>query len=62
MTTHDRYPVPRIQDFASQLKGKKVVSRIDLVREIPVAPEDVPKTTVISPFGLFEFLRMPFGL
>ena len=46
-TTHDRYPVPRLQDFASQLEGKRIFSKIDLVRgynQIPVAPDDIPKT------------------
>ncbi|BHF81042.1 hypothetical protein SprV_0702417100 [Sparganum proliferum] len=64
-TIPDRYPVPHLQDAAGALFGKSVFSKIDLVwafHQIPVAPRDVPKTAVTTPFGLFEFIRMPFGL
>ena len=58
--------MPHIQDFSAHLAGAAIFSKVDLVRgyyQVPVRPQDVPKTAVITPFGLFEFLRMfPFGL
>ena len=65
VTTPDRYPIPHIQDFASCLSGARIFSKIDLVRsyhQVPVHADDIPKTAVITPFSLYEFLRMPFGL
>jgi hypothetical protein len=64
-TKPDRYTVPHVQDFSARLAGCKIFSKIDLVRayhQILVATEDVSKTAVITPFGLFEFKRMPYGL
>ena len=64
-TVHDAYPIPHIHDFTAGLVGCAVFSKIDFVKgyhQIPVRKEDVPKTAIATPFGLFEFLRMPFGL
>ena len=65
MTTDDCYPVRSLQDFTSELSGMKFFSKVDLMKgyhQIPVADEDVKKTAVITPFGLFIFPRTPFGL
>jgi len=64
-TTFDRYPLPNIQDFTNNLHGCTVFSTLDLMKgyhQIPVADDDVCKTAIITPFGLFEYIRMPFGL
>ena len=64
-TIDDKYPVRQLQDFTAELSGKKIFSKVDLLKgyhQIPVAPEDVCKTGVITPFGLFVFPCTPFGL
>lgn len=65
ITIPDRYPIPNMSSLPSKLNNKKIFSKIDLVQafhQIPVHPDDVPKTAITTEFGLFEFLYMPFGL
>lgn len=64
-TIKDKYPIPSIADFTSELHGMKIFSHIDLVKafhQIPISPEDVHKTAICTPFGLYESTRMQFGL
>jgi len=64
-TKPDRYPLPHIQDLVQKVHGCTIFSKIDLVKayhQIPVNEDDIPKTAIITPFGLFEFNRMSFGI
>ena len=58
-------PKAHIEDFTASLHGATIFSKLNFMwayHQIPVEPANIPKTAIITPFGLFEFLRMPFGL
>ncbi len=61
----DKYPLPNMADLVAHLDSCTVFSKLDLRKgylQVPVAATDIAKTAIITPFGLFEFVRMPFGL
>ena len=63
-TRDDRYPTPPIHTFNAVAAGAAIFSVVDLVRgyhQIPMRADEIQKTAVTTPFGLFEFVRMPFG-
>jgi hypothetical protein len=65
VTAEDRYPLPNMADLSGRLEGCTIFTKLDLQKgylQVPVRQGDIPKTAIITPFGLFEFLRLPFGL
>ena len=65
VTVADPAPMTTTEDLFGKLGKCQYYSTIDLSRgywQIPVAEEDVHKTTFVTPHGCYEFLRMPFGM
>ena len=64
-TLPDSFPTPRLGDVLEGLAGSKVFSTLDAAQayhNLPVEASSRSLTAFICCFGLFEFLRMPFGL
>jgi hypothetical protein len=65
MTVCDSYPIPILGQLLNQLQGCKYFTKIDLKAAfnlLRVAEGHEWKTAFRTPWGLYEYLVMPFGL
>lgn len=52
-----------VQNCLDAVVGASLFSSFDLTRgnfQIPLIPEDIPKSTFVCKFGQYEMIRMPF--
>jgi len=65
ITVKDSHPIGNIEDNLVRLARSKIFSAIDgsgAFHVIELAPEDREKTAFATPWGSYQFRRMPFGL
>ena len=58
-------PMPKVEDTFSKLNGATYFTTLDLRaghHHIPFDKPSIPKTAFNSPFGKFEYAKVPFGL
>jgi len=64
-TVPDKHPLPRIQDIIDSLGGNKYFSILDQTKayhQLKIDPESRKYTAFITPWGFYEWVRIPFGL
>lgn len=64
-TLKDKYPLPRIEDQLDRLGGSRYFISLDLFSgyyQVPMDENSKRFTAFVTPDGLYEFERMPFGL
>lgn len=64
-TVEDKYPIPNLNGILDKLGKAQYFTTIDLAKgfhQILVREDDRKKTAFSTPFGHYEFVRMPFGL
>ena len=61
----DAYPLASIENNMHKLQGAKYFTTLDSAgayHNIEIHPESREYTAFITPFGQYQFVRMPFGL
>ena len=61
----DSYPIPRIDDCIDKIGNAKFVSKFDLLKgywQVPLTERAKQISSFCTPFGLFQYKVMPFGL
>ena len=64
-TIPDKYPLPRIQEMLDNLGGMSWFSTLDLGKAYhqgKIHEDSQHRTAFVTPFGLYEWVRIPFGL
>ena len=59
------WPMPKVEDIFSKLNGGTYFTTLDLragYHHIPLDKPSIPKMAFNSPFGKFEYVKVPFGL
>ena len=59
------WPMLKVEDIFSKLNGATYFMTLDLragYHHIPLDKPSIPKTAFNSPFGKFEYMKVPFGL
>lgn len=65
VTIDDKYPIPNIDGILDKLGRAQYFSTLDLAKgfhQIMVSKNDQKLTAFSTPFGHYEYVRMPFGL
>lgn len=65
VTIFDGEPMPNPEDIFIRIRGKKYRSKVDLTKgywQIKMNEESIPKAAFVVSEGVFECLRMQFGL
>lgn len=65
VTVFDAFPLPDINSIFEEIGPSKFFSKIDFTQfyhQLPLLPEDVPKSAFHYDGQLYEYLRCPFGL